>query len=145
MSRCSLRIASALLAFLMPVFMQGAQTGGKVLFVTPSAEAAKTSEQQLILRGLKAPASIVGVRVFLNPTEGATLTSESPSYLGCVYFSHRKGDEKDGQTFILSLRTPVSGKARLVLHPITSDGAMRDAKIELQDASIKPIDNSAFR
>jgi len=125
----------------------GAQSevSGKTIVITPSKLAAGSADQQLVLRGLKAPADAAGVQVFLNPEENGTLSPESHSYVGSIFFSHRREGEDKGQNFVLTLRKPVTGKARVVLYPVSASGRRLAAKLDLQDAGIQPVDNSSFR
>jgi len=116
-----------------------------VVVVTPAKEALGSAEQQLLLRGVKAPDDAAGVEVFLNPGDKETLSPASKSYLGSVYFGHRRAGQENIQDFAISLHKPVSGPARVVLYLITAKGTHGSKRTELKEAAIQAADNSAFK
>ena len=147
MKRTWLAACYAILALGLPGCASDSQAdaSGKTIVITPSKAAAESADQQLVLRGLKAPADAAGVRVFLNPDAKEKLSPETRSYLGSIFFSHRKIGENKGQDFVLTLSKPVTGNVRVVLYPISANGGLVNAKLDLQNAAIRPVNNSAYR
>jgi len=124
-----------------------AQTAPKTIVVHPSAEMAGSGKQELELKGLKTSSEAIGVRIFLDPGSETKLDANSKSYLGSVYFPHQKdpnSKSKEGN-FVIPIPKKVTGTTRVVIYPISGKGSQISADVEVQEALIKPADNSAFQ
>lgn len=125
-----------------------AQSSPKTITVQASSETGAHGKQELELRGLKTTSSdAVGVRVFLDPGPDSKLDANSKSYVGSIYFSHQKdpnSKNKEGN-FVLPLRHRVTGATRIVMYPISSNGSIVSAGVDVREARIRPTDNSAFQ
>jgi len=122
-----------------------AQSTTKAIIVRP--ESAEAGQQELELKGLKTSSEAVGVRVFLDPTTDCKLDVNSKSYLGSVYFSHEEdpnSGEKQGN-FVLPIKRKVTGPTRVLICPISRKGSPISTEVEVREAKIKPVDNSAFQ
>ena len=123
------------------------QSSPKAIVVQASPETDASVHQELELKGLKTSSEAVGVRVFLDPGSDNKLDANSKSYVGSVYFSHQKDPDsksKEGD-FVLPIPKKVTGSARILIYPISGTGSRVPAAVEVQEARIKPADNSAFK
>jgi len=115
---------------------------GTKSFVVQPAAAAK-GEQLLLLRGLKLPPTVQGVRVYINPRQTDSLTETSVSYVGSVFASHREKGAASTGDFVLALPATVKGKTKVVVQPITrGEGALPES-LDLAGIEIKPADSVA--
>lgn len=118
------------------------------LEVTVGAHAEGSGSQQLILKGVTAAGpGTTGFRVYLNPQGNQELGPDHASFQGAIYFSHPTGKP---ESFALTLKGEASSKASIVLTPIEKTGDPKPAKatparIMVQQAEIRPSDNSAFK
>jgi len=138
-------VLAGYLLFGFPASSSSSQESYKRITVPSSQVATGAAQQQLYLRGVRASADAIGVRVFLNPDESEALSPKSKSYMGSVYFSHREEGETRGQNFVLTLAEPVTDEVRIVIYAVSAGGTPVAAKIEVEDAEIKAVDNKAFR
>jgi hypothetical protein len=122
-----------------------AQSNQKYIVVRPSQEAAHADKQELVLNGVKTSPEAAGVRVFVDPGSEAKLDPQSKSYLGSVYFSHQKHPDVKEGSFVLPLSRKVAGPTKVVLYPVSSSGTPLSAQVEVQEARITAVDNSAFQ
>jgi hypothetical protein len=126
---------------------QEKRESSKAVVVKPTAEAAEAPQQQLVLQGVKAPADVSGLRVFLNPKDKTSLGTGNAGYVGTVYFSHPENNEQHEGSFVLTLPRKVTAPTRVVLTPISGEGTElpSNATLQLEAARIEPVDNSKFK
>ena len=99
------------------------RAGTKSFTVRPSTG---SGEQLLHLRGVKLPAGVQGLRVYLNPKKNERLSEQSASYIGNVNAPQRAPGAPASGDFVLTLPARVSGTARVVVEAFPAvEGAGR--------------------
>ena len=108
-------------------------------FTVRAAASDSRQEQVVALTGVKMPADVIGFRVYINPPADKALSTESGSYAGSMYASHREPGGEAAGDFVIRLDKRVSGEARVVVEPISSTGnpagEISVGKVEIKPAS----------
>jgi hypothetical protein len=114
--------------------------------VVPTVAAAEGVRQELRLVGVRAPKSVAGFRVYLNPTGNQRPTPESEGYVGTLYFSHSDpAADSHRENFVVPLSKEVSGKTRVTITPMSVKGETVSARVDVDRAEIRAVDNRAFQ
>ena len=127
-------VRAGAIAFLLPFLLSCANQAEKSIIVTAEQSKQCDGAQQLWLQGVKSPGAL-GIRVYMTTTAQGKDVGED-SRVGTVFFSH-PGDGSKGQTFVIPLPAPVTGKKRIVIVPITKSKQGETAPVQLESAEIK--------
>ena len=120
-----------------------ADSPGTKSFTIQPPEAAAKGEQVLLLRGLKLPPTVQGVRVYINPGQTEKLSEASKSYVGSVFASHREKGASSTGDFVLALPANVKGKTKVIVQPITKGEGILPEALDLSAVEIKAADSVA--
>jgi len=131
-------IAAAL--WISPLTCCADSANSKTLVLMAPQPKSDGGERQLWLRGVKS-AGASGIRVYLMPASEPKTEPEEGSRVGTVFFGHRSDGDDAGQTFVLPLRSSISGQVRLVIVPIPAKKDLAAGRVQLESAEIKAADS----
>jgi hypothetical protein len=117
---------------LMPL-LWGADRLSKTVVVTAQAA---SGDQQLWLHGVKSPGAR-GIRVYVNPSSTLDVQPDDQSRVGTLFFSDGADGKGQGETFVLSLPSPVTGQARILIVPIPAKEDHARGRVQVESAEIK--------